>query len=122
MLIVDDEAAVLSSMRRLLDARYGVELASNVDEGLERLRARPYDLVLCDVMMPTGGGERLYRTLLGQSPSIARRVVFFTGGAVTEAARHFLRNQPQPILTKPLDLNQLAKVAERFASPDGMSR
>jgi signal transduction histidine kinase/ActR/RegA family two-component response regulator len=122
MLIVDDEAAVLSSMRRVLDTRYGVDLASNVDEGLERIRARAYDVVLCDVMMPAGGGERLYRTLLGQSPALARRVVFFTGGAITEAARHFLRSQPQPILSKPLDLDQLAEVAERFASPDGMIR
>ena len=76
----------------------------------------PIDLVLCDVMMPAGGGERLYRTLLGHAPAIARRVVFFTGGAVTESARQFLRNQPQPILTKPLDLGQLARAAEQVAS------
>ncbi len=116
VLLVDDEATVLSSLRRLLESRYGIDIASGVDEGLERLRSRSYDLVLCDVMMPAGGGERLYRTLLGHAPAIARRVVFFTGGAVTESARQFLRNQPQPILTKPLDLGQLARAAEQVAA------
>jgi hypothetical protein len=31
---------------------------------------------------------------------------------VTDAARVFLRNQPQPVLHKPLDLEQLAHAAE----------
>ncbi len=114
VLVVDDETAVLRSLRRLLELRYGVEMASGVEDALVRMEGQTFDLVLCDVMMPAGGGERLYRTLLGRSPDAARRIVFFTGGAVTDAARQFLHNQPQPILYKPLDLDQLARVAERM--------
>jgi signal transduction histidine kinase/CheY-like chemotaxis protein len=114
MLIVDDEPAVLSSLRRLLEPRFGVEIASGVDEGLELLHAQRFDLVLCDVMMPAGGGERFYKTLAGWAPALARRVVFFTGGAVTDAARQFLHSQPQPVLYKPLDVDQLARVAEHL--------
>jgi signal transduction histidine kinase/CheY-like chemotaxis protein len=112
LLIVDDESAVRSSLRRLLEPAYGVELASGVDEALDRLHVEPFDLVLCDVMMPAGGGERLYRTLLGRTPSIARRIVFFTGGAVTDAARQFIHSQPQPVLSKPLDVEDLSRVAQ----------
>jgi DNA-binding NarL/FixJ family response regulator len=90
-----------------------VELASGVDEGLKQLERRLFDLVLCDVMMPDGGAERLYTTLLGRAPALARRVVFFTGGAVTDGARAFLQNQPQPILYKPLDVEKLTKIAEQ---------
>lgn len=114
VLIVDDESAVLRSLRRVLEPRYGVELASGVDDALGRIAEECFDLVLCDVMMPAGGGERLYSTLLDRSPAAARRVVFFTGGAVTDAARQFLRNQPQPVLYKPLDLEQLARVADEM--------
>jgi CheY-like chemotaxis protein len=114
LLIVDDEEPLRSALRRLLELRYGVELASGVDEALARLMVRAYDVVLCDVMMPSGGGERLYRTLLGVAPDLARRIVFLTGGAVTDGARHFLRTQPQPILTKPLDLDELADVTEKL--------
>jgi signal transduction histidine kinase/CheY-like chemotaxis protein len=122
MLVVDDEASVLSSLRRLLSPRYGIEVASGVEEGLARLEAEGFDLVLCDVMMPGGGGERLYRSLVDRSPHLAERVVFVTGGAVTDAARTFLRSQPQPVLHKPFDLEQLARAAEQVrpltAGPD----
>jgi signal transduction histidine kinase/ActR/RegA family two-component response regulator len=113
MLIVDDEAPVLTSLRRLLEPRYRIELASGVDEGLALAESGRFDVLLCDVMMPAGGGERLYRTLLRRAPSLARRVVFLTGGAVTDAARQFLHEQPQPILDKPLEVEDLARVTAR---------
>jgi signal transduction histidine kinase/ActR/RegA family two-component response regulator len=122
LLLVDDEPGFLTSVRRLLEARYRVEVASGVDEGLACLEAEgSFDLVLCDVMMPAGGGERLYQTLLGRQPALARRIVFLTGGAVTEGARRFLHAQPQPVLHKPLDLGELARAAETVAPGDPSS-
>jgi CheY-like chemotaxis protein len=119
---VDDELDFLSSVRRLLEARYLVEVASGVDEGLACLESGgEFDLVLCDVMMPAGGGERLYQTLLGRQPTLARRIVFLTGGAVTEGARRFLHEQPQPVLHKPLDLGELDRVAETVAASEPSS-
>jgi len=119
MLVVDDEATVLTSLRRLLTPWYELEVATGVDEALGLVGRVEFDVVLCDVMMPSGGGERFFKTLLERNPSVARRVVFFTGGAVTEAARVFLRNQPQPVLEKPLDVAQLAKAAEQLRTPPG---
>ncbi|MFT3915760.1 MAG: ATP-binding protein [Anaeromyxobacteraceae bacterium] len=119
MLIVDDEATVLTSLRRLLAPGYELDVATGVDEALGLLGRTRFDVVLCDVMMPSGGGERLFRTLLERDPAAARRVVFFTGGAVTEAARVFLRSQPQPVLEKPLDIAELARAAERLRTPQG---
>jgi signal transduction histidine kinase/CheY-like chemotaxis protein len=123
LLVIDDETAVRSSLRRLLEPRFVVQVAGGVDEGLERFESDGYDLVLCDVMMPAGGGERFYRDMMGRAPGLARRIVFFTGGAVTEAARQFLREQPQPVLHKPLDVEQLLVIAERVrlgASANGI--
>jgi signal transduction histidine kinase/ActR/RegA family two-component response regulator len=122
LLLVDDEPGFLTSVRRLLEARYRVEVAAGVDEGLACLESGVgFDLVLCDVMMPAGGGERLYQTLLGRQPALARRIVFLTGGAVTEGARRFLHAQPQPVLHKPLDLGELARAAEAVAPPEPSS-
>lgn len=112
MLIVDDEAGVLRSLQRVLEKHYRVQVAAGVEDGIARAQADEFDLLLCDVMMPAGGGERLYEALRARDPAKAGRVVFFTGGAVTEAARAFLLHQPQPVLLKPLDLEQLARLAE----------
>ena len=114
VLLVDDEPAVLTSHRRLLEPRYHVELAGDVEGGLARLQAEQFDIVLCDLMMPDGGGERLYRMLEARAPSVAKRVVFLTGGAPTEGARRFLENQTQPVLYKPIDLELLDRIARRL--------
>ena len=114
LLLVDDEPNVRSSLRRILQPHYDVELAEDVGAGLARLEAGRFDIVLCDLMMPGGGGERLYRTLEARAPDLARRVLFMTGGATTENARHFLEWQPQPVVYKPLDLEMFARAAERL--------
>ena len=111
VLVVDDESAIRTSMRRLLAARWSVELAEGVDAGLRLLAEDQFDLVLCDVMMPNGGGERLFRTLRARSPALAQKVIFITGGTVTADARAFLREQPQPVLYKPFDVEQLERAA-----------
>jgi signal transduction histidine kinase/ActR/RegA family two-component response regulator len=121
LLLIDDEPTVVSSLRRLLEQRYRVEVASGVDDGLRRLEAGAFDIVLCDVMMPAGGGERFYSTLLATHPTLARRVVFLTGGAVTEGTRQFLRDQPQPVLGKPLVIDELARAAESISQSDPSS-
>jgi signal transduction histidine kinase/ActR/RegA family two-component response regulator len=110
LLAVDDDGAVRAALARLLEGVYEVEVAGGVDDALRRLGGGAFDVVLCDVMMPDGGGERLIRALRERSPETARRVVFLTAGAVTEETRRFLAEQPQPVLAKPLDVDQLNRL------------
>jgi signal transduction histidine kinase len=114
VLVIDDEGAIRSSLRRLLGAHCSVVIAEGVDAGLRLLDDDSFDLVLCDVMMPDGGGERLFRTLLARDPAAARKVVFITGGTVTANARDFLRAQPQPVLFKPFNVEELELAAARL--------
>ncbi|MFL5301882.1 MAG: ATP-binding protein [Anaeromyxobacteraceae bacterium] len=115
LLVVDDDAALLASLRRLLDPRFDLVTADGVAQGLACAAQATFDLVLCDVMMADGGGERLYRELSARAPAQATRLAFLTGGASSEAARAFLAGQPQPVLEKPLDVAALEAVAERLS-------
>ena len=119
LLIVDDDQDVLRSFARVLQGRYQVAVAGGVEEGLSRLAVEPFDAVLCDVMMPDGGGERFHRQLRERSPHQARRLVFVTGGATNEAVRRFLAHQSQPVLEKPLDLAALHLAVERLDRSSG---
>jgi DNA-binding NtrC family response regulator len=74
-----------------------------------------FDLVLCDVVMPSGGGERFWAELLLRDPELTERVVFMTGGALTGEAGAFLRLQPLPILTKPFEVMEVNALLERLA-------
>jgi two-component system cell cycle sensor histidine kinase/response regulator CckA len=114
LLLIDDDPAVLRSFERMLRGRYHVEVAASVDEGLERLAAHAFDAVLCDVMMPGGGGERLRRELCHHAPEPAARLLFMTGGATSEAARRLLADRTEVVLQKPLDVDAVAAAIERL--------
>ena len=51
LLIVDDEAAVRSVLRDLLEQSYDCAEASSAEEALSRLRVNPYHLVISDITM-----------------------------------------------------------------------
>jgi signal transduction histidine kinase/ActR/RegA family two-component response regulator len=111
LLLVDDDAAVRRALARSLRARFRVQLAAGVDEALSHLAREEFDVVLSDVQMPGGGGQRLYTELASTAPEAARRLIFFSGGGLSEAER---RGLVQPVLTKPLVLDDLLVAARSF--------
>jgi len=76
VLVVDDEPLARTALGNLLARRSdveGFELAENAPQALEKLRARPYDVMLLDIQMPGVSGieliERL-KALSGLTPAI----------------------------------------------------
>jgi signal transduction histidine kinase/CheY-like chemotaxis protein len=120
LLLVEDDPVVRRALARLLEPHYALYVAASVGEALALADLRSPDVVLCDVIMPDGGGDALYRQLREHFPDLASRVIFITGGASTETARDFLAGQLQPVLQKPLDLQVLAPIVERLA-PDALA-
>ena len=82
LLLVEDEAAVRSSVRRLLEWHgYTVLEARNGAEALRvyEAHAEDIDLVLTDVVMPEMGGHELIERLRQRHPEL--RVLFMSGYA-----------------------------------------
>src|SRR5689334_1666901 len=82
LLLVEDEAAVRSSVRRLLEWHgYTVLEARNGAEALRvyEAHAEDIDLVLTDVVMPEMGGHELIERLRQRYPGV--RVLFMSGYA-----------------------------------------
>ena len=123
ILVVDDDLQMLRALVKLISAEHEVNAATGVREALAELADRSFDLVLCEVTLPTGGAERFWQELLLGASDMQGRVVFMTGGVATPAARAFLARQPQPVLEKPFGLAELADVMERLgiAPPGGPS-
>lgn len=111
VLIVDDEPLILRSVARLLRDQHDVETAKNGREALLLLSEQgPFDLVVCDLMMPEMTGMELYGAVLDRDPATADRFVFLTGGAYTDLARQFLNGIGNPKLDKPIQPNLLRSV------------
>ncbi len=101
VLVIDDEPALLSVIVRELAPSHDVIGRTSFTEALEALGDKPFDLVLCDVMMPGVSGIDIYRALCQSIPEPSERIVFMTGGAFTQDARNLLSQVPNRCLEKP---------------------
>lgn len=109
LLAVDDERVILQgisgALRDLVDE---VELVDSATEALERIKSgESYDLILCDLQMPSMSGPDFYEALARIRPEMLPRLVFVTGGACTSKARTFLERQSPVVLTKPFTRAEL---------------
>jgi CheY-like chemotaxis protein len=86
-LICDDDDLNQKILVRLL-ARYGVEAETALDgqEGLDRLMARPFDIVFVDLQMPILDGAQMARLVREHSEDRVSKTPLV---AVTGAAHYF---------------------------------
>jgi PAS domain S-box-containing protein len=102
VLVVDDEPALLSSIRALLQDEHDVVIASGTREALAILGDDSrFHAVLADLMMADLTGMDLYDAVRERHPGLESRFVFMTGGAFTARAQKFLARTPNRCLEKP---------------------
>jgi CheY-like chemotaxis protein len=117
VLVVDDEPMIGKVVRRMLTAEHDVVTVESARDALELLEgAVPFDVILCDLMMPEQSGMDLHRTVLRTHPALAARVVFMTGGAFTPLARQYLDAVPNPRLEKPFDAKSLRALVQALVA------
>jgi PAS domain S-box-containing protein len=114
VLVIDDEPALAAMIRRVLSKDYHVDLAVDAREGLARLESpEPYDVVLCDLMMPDMTGMDLFAEVAKRRPGLERRFIFMTGGAFTPRATEFLAQVSNRRLEKPFETAVLKAAVAR---------
>jgi PAS domain S-box-containing protein len=118
ILVVDDEPALAELVGDAFAPQHTVRVLTSGRDALAEIRAAdpPWDLVVCDVMMPDLGGPELYRALEQDGLGAERRLVFATGGAFTERAQRFLSTVRVPVLHKPFRAAALQELLERSAA------
>jgi len=91
VLVIDDDRAFLDMTCRILRLDHDVVGTHDPGEALGRIeRGERFDVILCDLMMPTMSGVDLHAAIARFAPHVARRILFLTAGAFTERTRAFL--------------------------------
>jgi two-component system NtrC family sensor kinase len=116
VLLIDDEVVIRRALARYF-ARQGwvVQEADDGDaarRALAESQGDELDLVICDLRMPQGSGEELYRWLQRHRPELAGRVVFSSGDVLAPEAATFLAEARRPVLPKPFELGDIARVVD----------
>jgi CheY-like chemotaxis protein len=89
VLVVDDDPEMRGAVERILSAAgYAVELAADGDQAIAAQRARPADVVITDVFMPTRDGLETIQFFHAQYPDLP--IIAMTGGSPTGRMDEYL--------------------------------
>jgi PAS domain S-box-containing protein len=118
ILVVDDEAPLAASLKRVLGRDHDVVAVSSGREALDLVMGgERFDVILCDLMMPELTGMDLSERLSREAPHAARTLVFMTGGAFTPGARAFLDDPTRRRIEKPFDPEALRSLVRELVGP-----
>jgi len=112
ILVVDDDPDVLSTVVKQLEyLGYDVITASDGMEGMKKLDAGGYDLVITDIVMPFISGVGVVTAVKEKMPSVP--VIAMTGyGKEPEAAA--MEKKADKVLAKPIKISVLKETINKF--------
>lgn len=114
VLAVDDEKMIRRAFERSLGEHYDLVMAESGEQAQQILQKdTAFDVILCDLMMPGMSGMELYAWLTKFDPGLSKRVVFVTGGGVTEQARDLLDHTKNPVVSKPFEPRDIRAAVRR---------
>ena len=106
LLLVDDDPAMLSSLRLLLKANgHSVESALGGGQALELLQAADYDMMLLDLQMPGVGGHEILVHL--RENKIDTKVIVVSGETSFTMVKDALLEGAYDFVRKPYDVGEL---------------
>ncbi len=121
VLVIDDEADIRESLEALLSMEnYQVDMAANATEGLNRLLASSYDLVLLDLMMPDRSGMEVLREVREQDTTTP--IFMITAYGSVQVAVNALKAGANDYFSKPWDNEKLLIEIDRMIARGRLER
>ena len=112
VLVVDDEESIRNAIKRfLIQHGHEVSTAASGEEALEVLRRQKITCILLDVHLPGTSGIELVPRLLEAEPNVA--ILMLTAVNDATAAALCMQRGAMDYLTKPIDLDVLARAIQR---------
>ena len=122
IVVVEDDEKLGKLMYRVLADEHEVLVLGRAQALLDRIAAgEPFDLALCDLMLPGMSGMAFHERVATSAPKLVARIVFITAGPTTESARAFLQRPDIRHIEKPFGLDALrAAVREHLRRVGGL--
>lgn len=106
ILIIDDERSIRNTLKDILQyENHEIELAQDGFEGMEKINAGKFDIVLCDIKMPKMDGLEVLDKIMALG--IETPVVMISGHGTVDTAVDAIKKGAYDFIEKPLDLNRL---------------
>ncbi|MGN0140828.1 MAG: response regulator [Roseburia sp.] len=107
ILIVDDSALAVRSIKSMLDKKYDIAVAMSGEKAVPLAKKELPDLILLDYEMPGWDGKKTLEELRNDEEVMDTPVIFLTGVADKEHISAVLGMHPAAYLLKPVERNKL---------------
>lgn len=106
ILVIDDERPIRNTLKEVLEyEKHEVDLAEDGISGLELLKTKSYNIILCDIKMPQMDGLEVLEKIIEEQYDT--QVIMITGHGTVDTAVEAIKKGAYDFIEKPLDLNRL---------------
>ncbi len=117
ILIVDDEKNIRLTLSQTLETLGApIDVATNGEEGLSKLKEKEFGLILLDIRMPGMDGMEVLRRVREIRPDI--RVIMITAYGTIESAVEAMKLGAVDFLQKPFDPEEIRELVSRVMDRD----
>jgi DNA-binding response OmpR family regulator len=111
ILLVDDEVELADSLKISIEAHnFVVTTVYNGVEALREVLSMDFDVIICDMMMPTMPGDMFYLAVQKVKPELCSRFLFITGHGADERVNRFLQKTDGIAIFKPVPTDELLQM------------
>jgi len=123
VLILEDDPVLANLLKDYLQAqKFHVTHVTGGAEGVQKILAADFDIILCDMVMPGFPGDMFYRAVERARPHLCKRFIFMTGHTGDTQIDAFIRGVRGLMLWKPFQIHEVLdaiKIVLRKASSSG---
>ncbi len=111
ILLLDDDTELADTLKELLESHnFVVTTARNGIEGLREVMGMDFDVIVCDMMMPTMPGDMFYLAVQKVKPYLCSRFLFVTGNGNEPRTNDFLQRSDGLVVFKPVPGDELLQL------------
>jgi len=110
ILLLEDDSGLVAVLKAFFeDEGYLVTHVANGVDGLKRVMANDFNVILCDMLMPHLAGDMFYAAVERVKPHLCKRFIFMTGHQGDPKWDAFVRKIGGILLFKPFQLHVLSE-------------
>ncbi len=108
IIVIDDDPDVLETVARVLNAdHHDITTAANGAQGIQLIKSRPLDLIICDIGMPIVDGYAVFQAIKNDVKTNGIPFVFITARGARSDQRKGMELGADDYLIKPFSAKEL---------------
>ena len=120
VLLLEDDIHLSDVIKKFLESLfYEVTAVKSGVEGLKAVMAGDFDVIICDMLMPSLSGDMFYLAVEKTKPHLCKKFIFVTGHTGTPKIDNFIKRINGTMLPKPFHMDTLRELVSYTLSRKG---